>query len=102
MVEPIEALKFNLQERQYPCFENAELEMLLETNNNNVLKASFKGCTLKATADDGINVGPIKTSSNREYWLGMATQYKTEYERSLSSSTDNGGYKTSMRRVDGQ
>ncbi|MBB6623824.1 hypothetical protein H7E67_10335 [Clostridium gasigenes] len=102
MVAPIELLKFNLQERQYPYFNEEELQMLLETNDNNVLKASFKGCTLKATADDGINVGPIKTASNREYWIGMADQYKAEYERSLSGTNNGVGYKTSMKRADGQ
>ncbi|HBJ2602287.1 TPA: hypothetical protein LA751_001566 [Clostridium botulinum] len=95
-------LKFNLQERQYPYFEDNELKILLENNDNNVLKASWKGCLLKATADDGTNLGPLKTESNRDYWLGLAEQYKSDYERSLSGNRNNIGYKTSMKRVDGQ
>ncbi|OPD33700.1 hypothetical protein AL714_17885 [Clostridium botulinum] len=102
MTTPIELLKFNLQERQYPYFEGAELQILLENNENDVLKSSWKGCLLKAIADDGTNIGPIKTESNREYWLDMAEQYKSDYERSLSGNRNNIGYKTSMRRVDGQ
>lgn len=102
MSTSLDILKFNLQERQYPYFEDIELQMLLETNDNNTFKASWKGSILKATADDGINIGPIKTESNREYWLGMAEQYKAEYERSLSNSSSITGYKTSMKRADGQ
>ncbi|AJE09790.1 hypothetical protein [Clostridium botulinum] len=102
MSTPLEVLRFNLQERQYPYFEDAELEMLIENNENNVLKSSWKGCLLKATADDGTNLGPLKTESNRDYWLGLAEQYKSDYERSLSNNGTTTGYKTSMRRVDGQ
>ncbi|APQ71952.1 hypothetical protein RSJ22_12080 [Clostridium botulinum] len=102
MTTPIELLKFNLQERQYPYFEGAELQILLENNENDVLKSSWKGCLLKATADDGTNLGPLRTESNREYWLGLAEQYKIDYERSLSGNKNRIGYKTSMKRVDGQ
>ncbi|MGL5712426.1 MAG: hypothetical protein ACRCXT_20920 [Paraclostridium sp.] len=102
MATPINMLKFNLQERQYDYFEDEELELLLESNDKNVLKASWKGCILKATADDASNIGPIKTSSNRDYWLGLAEQYKADYERSLKGNIFSTGYKTSMNRVDGQ
>ncbi|ACQ53875.1 hypothetical protein HYH82_06725 [Clostridium botulinum] len=100
---PIEIIKFNLQERQYPYFEDAEVDVLLETNDNDINKASWKGCLFKANADDAVNMGPLKTESNREYWLGLAEQYKSDYERSLSNSgTTTTGYKTAMRRIDGQ
>ncbi|HDK7138936.1 hypothetical protein FDB72_10395 [Clostridium botulinum] len=99
---PIEILKFNLQERQYPYFEDEEIDVLLETNDNDINKASWKGCLFKANADDAVNMGPLKTESNRGYWLGLAEQYKSDYERSLSGNRNNIGYKTSMRRVDGQ
>lgn len=102
MDAPLEVLKFNLQERQYPYFEDAELYMLLENNESNVLKASWKGCLLKANADDGLNIGTIKTNSNREYWLGMAEGYKSDYEISIRVDSSASGYKTSMVRVDGQ
>lgn len=102
MATPMEVLKFNLQEKQYPYFDNTELELLLESNDNNILKSSWKGCVLKAIADDEADIGPIKTSSNREYWLGLAEQYKSDYEKSLKENTTYTGYKTSMKRVDGQ
>lgn len=100
MANSVELLKFNLQERKYPYFEDDELDLLLQNNDNQILKASWKGCILKANADDETSIGPIKTSSNREYWLDLAEQYKREYEATVSNTSS--GYKTSMKRVDGQ
>lgn len=102
MPESLEVLKFNLQERQYPYFDDTELQLLLTSNDNNVLKASFKGCLLKANADDGVTVGPLKTTSNREYWLGLADQYQDEFNKGNTNISTNGYYATSMKRVDGQ
>lgn len=100
MTNNAELLKFNLQERKYPYFAENEIELLLQNNDNNILKASWKGCILKANADDGVSLGPIKTDSNREYWLDLAKQYKSEYEANINTTST--GYKTSMKRVDGQ
>nr|WP_209013911.1 hypothetical protein [Clostridium botulinum] len=71
-------MKFNLQEKQYPYFEDKELEFLLEINNNDVEKSSYKGCILKAIADDGIEVAGVKLQSNRAYWLTLAEYFKEE------------------------
>lgn len=101
-MEGIEILKFNLQERQYPYFDDNELTMLLQNNDNNINKASWKGCLLKANADDGINLdGALKTESNRVYWLGLAENYKSDYEKE-GNGTSGSGYKTYMTRSDGQ
>lgn len=97
----IEVLKFNLQERQYPYFDEEELNLLLETNDNSVNKASWKGCLLKSTADDGVSLGPLKTESNREYWLGLAKEYESDF-RNEGTVITTGGYKTRMKRADGQ
>lgn len=94
MPTPLEVLKFNLQEREYPYFEDNELELLLFTHGGDVLRASYKGCLLKAAADDGMTVSGITLSSNREYWLTLAKTFKNE----ISSRS---GYKTSRKRVDG-
>jgi hypothetical protein len=95
---PLEILKFNLQERTYPYFNDSELEMLLATNDNDVKKASYKGCLLKASADDAMTVNGIKLESNREYWLTLAETFKSEIASSTTTST---GYIASRRRVDG-
>ncbi|KEI90716.1 hypothetical protein N493_15010 [Clostridium botulinum B2 433] len=86
-------LKFNLQERQFSYFSDEELEMLLKNNNSDIKKASYQGCIMKAQADDGINLGPLKTESNRSYWLTLANSFKTK---------EAYNYNTSLKRVDGQ
>lgn len=91
MRTPLEILKFNLQEKQYPYFEDKELELLLEINNY-VEKASYKGCILKAIADDGIEVAGVKLQSNRAYWLTLAEHFKEE-QKSLKNQI-------SVERVD--
>lgn len=92
MATPLEMLKFNLQEREYPYFEDKELELLLETNDNDIRKASYKGCVLKAAADDKLEVAGVKLSSNREYWLTLAKEFEEK---------ETYNYITSMKRVDG-
>lgn len=76
MSVPLEILKFNLQEKEYPKFSDEELQMLLETNDMDLNKASYRGCIMKATSDDKIEVAGIKTESNRIYWLTLAEQFK--------------------------
>lgn len=103
MSAPLELLKFNVQEREYPYFEDEELEMLLISNDNNVLKASWKGCLLKASTDDQIKVGPVETkSTNSSYWLNLAETYKEEYIKEQDKNKQSAGYKTSMARADGR
>lgn len=99
MVAPLEILKFNLQEKEYPYFDDKELELLLQSNGDNINKASYKGCLMKASADDKLEVAGVKLSSNREYWLVLAEEYKKAYEDDLTGTTTE--YKTSMKRVDG-
>lgn len=93
MGTPLHVLKFNLQERQFPYFSDEELEILLENNNSDIKKASYQGCIMKAQADDGVNLGPLKTESNRNYWLTLADSFKPK---------ETYKYNTSMKRVDGQ
>jgi len=88
----LEVLKFNLQEREYPYFDDKELKLLLEANDNDALKASHQGCLLKATADDKIEVAGVKLSSNRDYWITLAEAFKVKVTTS--------GYKTTMKRAD--
>ncbi|MER0283494.1 hypothetical protein ABRY17_06305 [Clostridioides difficile] len=103
-INNLDKLKLNLQEEEYPYFTDEQLQLLLESNDNNILKASWRGCLLKGATDDEIKIGPIETkSSNSSYWLTLADIYKTDYleEKSKNEITIT-GYKTSMTRVDGQ
>lgn len=99
MATPIEILKFNLQEKSYPKFTDDELQLLLDTNNNDIAKASYKGCLLKAEADDSVEVSGVKLGSNRAYWLTLAETFKSEIV--TPPTTPKTGYVTSRMRVDG-
>lgn len=101
---PLEVLKINLNESQYPVFDDEELENLLAVNDNNVLKASWRGCLMKANTDSKIKVGPIEIeNADPDYWNNLATIYQADYlaEQAELKPTLKGGYKTSMRRADG-
>lgn len=102
-MDPLEQLKLNLQEKEYPYFDDADLKNLLLANGNNVSKASWRGCLLKAASDDEMKVGPVEfKSSNKDYWNNLAAVYKADYEaeQALLKPENASGYKTSMRRVD--
>ena len=100
---PLDNLKLNLQESEYPYFEDADLENLLSINGNSVNKASWRGCLLKAACDDKIKVGAIEVkSSNSDYWNKLASIYLADYqaEQAELNPTVSTGYATSMRRSD--
>lgn len=104
-LDPIKQLQINLQEKEYPYFEDSDLQDLLIMNGNSVAKASWRGCLLKAASDDEIKVGPIEQkSSNSDYWNKLAAIYKADYDAEVAAlnPTATSGYKTSMRRADGQ
>lgn len=91
MATGLELLKFNLQEKEYPYFDDTELQLLLDQHGN-VGTATYFGCLMKAN-NDSIEVSGIKIPSNSGYWLNLAAQYKP---------TTPTSYKTSMNRADGQ
>jgi hypothetical protein len=99
---PLELLKFNLQERTYPYFQDDELQMLLDSNDNRLSKASYKGCLLKAEAADKMEISGIKLNSNREYWLTLAQQYLSDVKaEDLLANAEKNVYITSRQRSDG-
>ncbi|MBV4426505.1 hypothetical protein [Clostridium tyrobutyricum] len=91
MASDLDILKFNLQEKEYPYFDDEDLQLLLDKNNGDIQAASYEGCMKKAVADDSLTLSDIKLSSNREYWLSLAKQFRPESQ-----------YITTMRRADGQ
>jgi len=99
----LEILKLNLQEKEYPYFQDDDLQKLLLVNENSVSKASWRGCLLKAASDDEMKVGPVEfKSSNKDYWNNLASVYKADYEdeQTALNPIQTTGYKTSMRRAD--
>jgi hypothetical protein len=75
MATDLELLKFNLQETNYPYFNDSDLQLLLDQYTT-VNKASYHGCMIKAQ-DDSVKLGPINTVSNEKYWLRRAKMFRT-------------------------
>lgn len=98
----LDILKINLNESQYPVFSDEELENLLAVNDNNVLKASWKGCLMKANTNSKIKVGPIEIeNADPDYWISMSEIFKAEYKEEQSKIKNSSYYATSMQRSDG-
>jgi len=101
-VDNLELLKILLQEKKYPYFDDAELQVLLESNDNDVYLTASKLALMKANGDKSIKVGPITIEGpGAEYWINLSNQY-AETAKSNNSSIVSSGYKTMMARCDGQ
>jgi len=101
-VDNLELLKILLQEKKYPYFDDAELQVLLESNDNDVYLTASKLALMKANGDKSIKVGPITIEGpGAEYWINLSNQY-TETSKSNNSTIISSGYKTMMARCDGQ
>lgn len=87
----IDQLKFNLQERQFPYFENEELQVLLDTYPD-INEASYEGCLIKAQ-NDSVSLGPINTPSNEQYWIRRAKHFKAKCSKFKNATG-------TIRRVD--
>jgi hypothetical protein len=74
MMDKLEQLKFNLREKQCPYFDDKELSVLLEQNNNDVDKASYEGLLLKAEVT-GLSVSGLTTKDSSSYFKMLASHY---------------------------
>ena len=70
----LEILRFNMQEDQFPYFDEDACQALLDQFGT-VKKASYEGCMIKAQ-DDSVKLGPINTTSNEKYWLRRARMFR--------------------------
>lgn len=73
-VNKIDLLKFNLQERRFPFFEDEELNNLLLKNNGDVDAASYEGLILKAE-NTGMNVSGVTTKDSASYFKMLASHF---------------------------
>lgn len=73
-MDKLEELKFNLREKQCPYFDEEELLILLEKNNNDVKKASYEGLVLKAETT-GLNVSGLTTQDSSKYFKMLASKF---------------------------
>ena len=76
MMDKLEQLKFNLREKQCPYFDDKELSVLLEQNNNDVDKSSYEGLLLKAEVT-GLSVSGLTTKDSSSYFKMLASHYVT-------------------------
>lgn len=96
---PIQQLKFNLQETQFPYFSDEDLNTLLEMYPN-INRASYEGCLIKSS-NDSVSLGPINTPNNEQYWLRRANHFKSLWirdERAEQRTSQGGGL--SWKRAD--
>lgn len=75
-MDKLEQLKFNLREKQCPYFDDKELSVLLEQNNNDVDKSSYEGLLLKAEVT-GLSVSGLTTKDSSSYFKMLASHYVT-------------------------
>lgn len=102
-MDNLELLKILLQEKKYPYFDDAELQALLESNDNDVYLTASKLSLMKANGDKSIKVGPITIEGpGAEYWINLSNQYTETAKNNSGSSAISSGYKTTMTRCDGQ
>lgn len=73
------SLRFNLRELENPYFSEAELNHLLEKNDNNLRKASYEGLLIKAEDDSIALPGGLQVPSNQNYWLNLAKMYRGNF-----------------------
>lgn len=69
-----EQLRFNLREKQCPYFDDDEIQLLLDKNNNDVNKASYEGLILKAEVT-GLSVSGLTTKDSSSYFKMLASNY---------------------------
>lgn len=81
----LDLLKFNLQEKQFPYFDDQDLLLLLEQYPE-VNEASYEGCLIKAQ-NDSVKLGPIDTPSNEEYWLRRAKHFRAKALKYRANAT---------------
>ena len=74
ILNDFEQLRFNLREKQSPYFDDDEIHLLLDKNNNDVNKASYEGLILKAEVT-GLSVSGLTTKDSSSYFKMLASNY---------------------------
>lgn len=83
-------LRFNLRELDDPYFTDAEINHLLEKNNNDVEKATYEGLLIKSEDDSIALPGGLRVPSNKNYWLNLAKRYRGNKTSSIVRGDDFG------------
>lgn len=72
----LEILKLNILERQYPFFEDNELQYYLDKNEGDVRRASYECLIIKAE-NTGLQVSGMTTKDTSSYFKMLASKYVT-------------------------
>lgn len=100
-MDPLELLKLLLQEKKYPYFDDDELDALFITYKEDVYLTASKLCLMKADGDKKVKVGPIEIEGpGSDYWINLSNDYSKFIIKDTKVSS--GGYKSTMKRADGQ
>lgn len=75
-MDKLEQIKFNIREKQYPCFSDEELTAILDQCNGDVRKASYKALIMKAETT-GISVSGLTTKDSSSYFKMLASHFVT-------------------------
>lgn len=81
----IKAIKFDLEERKFPFFEEDEIAFLLEKNLNVEELAIYDGLIKKSRIDSIKLPSGLEKPNNREYWLNLANIQKDKIISKIKS-----------------
>lgn len=82
-MDSLKQLKINILEKQYPVFDDEELQYYLDKNNGDVKKASYECLILKAETT-GLSVSGLQTNDSSRYFKMLASKYETTNSGVLS------------------
>lgn len=76
-MDSLEKLKFNIREKEYPCFSEEELLYILNDEcKGDVKKASYK-CLIRKAENTGISVSGLTTKDSSSYFKMLASNFIT-------------------------
>ena len=82
--EALKKMKIVLREKDYPFFDDEELEFYLNENNNDVNAAIYQ-CLLLKAEDNTIAIQGLNAADTSSYFRRLAVQYKPSNSGILES-----------------
>lgn len=82
--QALKRMKIALREKDYPFFDDEELEFYLNENNNDVSAAIYQ-CLLLKAEDNTIAIQGLNAADTSSYFRRLAVQYKPNNSGILES-----------------
>lgn len=73
-MDKLEQLKFNIREKDYPCFDDSELLYILEQAGGDVREASYNALIMKSE-NTGLSVSGLTTKDTSSYFKMLASRF---------------------------